>query len=390
MGFWKKWFGRKKTEEASDGQDWEDAVAYDGSEVDFTDSVQRRQYVEECLEQAADAAREKDLLSGEYAQVTSYLTDIDEIEALPEEEREALNGIARRMVSFVRERERYQGKKNRMKDADYYRLRQQEDQIQQGIDKLKECERYGALVQEDMKRLDRERHAYAYRRTELETMMDNLRGMAFIFLTALAACVLMLLVLQFAFQMNTKIGYVLAGGAAAVAVTVLWIKYTDAEREKHRVINAVNRLILLQNKVKIRYVNNKNLQEYLCLKYNTESGQALEKLWKQYQQEKEERKVYAEAEAKLDYYQKQLLARMSNYHIADPGRWTNQPEALLDKREMVEIRHELILRRQALRKQMDYNDGVAGRARGEIMDIVKRYPAYGEEILAMAGKYEDG
>ena len=386
MGFWKRLF-KRGIDQAEQEQDWESVLSSDG--VDFTDSEQRRQYVTDCLEQASDAAKEINLLGGEYSLVTAYLTDIEEIEALPEEEREALNNIAKRMVALVRERDRYHDKKNRMKDSDYYRIRKQEDEVQEGIEKLKECESEGEVIRHDMQRLDRERHAYAYRHAELENMLNNYRGMAVIFLSALAACAVMLLILQFGFHMNTQIGYIFSVGAAVVAIAVLWAKYTDAEREKGRVERAVNKLILLQNKVKIKYVNNSNLREYLCIKYNTEGAAVLEKLWKQYSQEKEERKEYAEAEAKLDFYQQQLKARMANYHITDRDRWVNQPEALLDKREMVEIRHELILRRQTLRKQMDYNKGVEEASRKEIMDIVKRYPSYAPEILAMTERYED-
>ena len=387
MGFWKRLF-KGAGEQKDYDQDWENVVSSSDS-IDFSDSEQRRQYVSDCLEQAADAAKEINLLGGEYSLVTGYLTDIEEIEALPEEEREVLNGIARRMAALSHERDRYHDKKNRMKDSDYYRLRKQEEEVQEGIEKLKECEQYGELIRQDMQRLDRERNAYSYRRGELETMLGNLRGMAVIFLTALAACIVMLLVLQFGLKMNTQVGYIISVGAAVTAIAVLWAKYTDAEREKRRVERAINKLILLHNKVKIRYVNNSNLKEYLCIKYSTNSAGELEKLWKQYSQEKEERKEYAEAEAKLEYYQKQLQARMSNYHITDPDRWVNQPDALLDKREMVEIRHELILRRQALRKQLDYNNGLAETTRKEIMDIVKRYPSYAAEIMEMVDRYED-
>ena len=387
MGFFKKIFGGTKVQVPEEA-DWEELVPEWGA-VNFSDREQRIQYVTGCLEQAADASKEINLLNGEYSLVTAYLTDIEEIEALPEEERESLNGIAKRMLTFTKERERYQDKKNRMKDSDYYRLKQQEPEVQEGIEKLKECEKYGELVKQDMKRLDRERNAFTYRKAELENMLNNFRGMVVIFLTALAACVVLLLILQFGFDMSTQIGYVIAVGAAGVAITVLWAKYTDAEREKRKVERAVNKLILLQNKVKIRYVNNSNLMEYLCIKYSTDSAATLEKQWQQYQQEKEERKEYAEAEAKLDYYQKQLATRMANYHITDPDRWMNQPEALLDPREMVEIRHELILRRQALRKQMDYNKEIAESSRKEIMDIVERHPAYASEILAMVDRYED-
>lgn len=385
MAFWKKLFRRKKEREQT-AADWENIV-YDRENVDFDNEEQRSRYITNCLEQMAEASKEMNLLTGEYSLVTSYLTDMEEIEALPGEEKEELEDVARRLLTLERECERYRGKKNRMSDSDYYNIRKQEDEIQEGIKKLKECESYGELIRQDLQRLDRERHAYEYRRSELEIMLGNFRGMSVIFLTAFGMCMVLLLVLQFAFEMNTKAGCLLAVGAVAVAVTVILVKYMDGERELHRVEGAISRLIQLQNKVKIRYVNNNNLQEYLRIKYNTDSAAKLESRWQQYQQEKEERKEFAEAEAKTEYYQKQLVAKLNNYHIADPDRWTGQPGALLDKREMVEIRHELILRRQALRKQMDYNSNVAETARKEIMDIVDRHPAYGPEILAMVDKY---
>ena len=139
----------------------------------------------------------------------------------------------------------------------------------------------------------------------------------------------------------------------------------------------INKIIQLQNKVKIRYVNNCQLMEYLYLKYNTDSAAKLEKQWKMYQDEKEERKQFAEAEAKIEYYQQQLVQQLAGYRVQMPERWISQTAALLDKREMVEIRHELIQRRQVLRKQMDYNQEVAAT-----------YPKYAQEILAMVERYD--
>lgn len=385
MGLLSKLFRKKRRENTAD--DWETLV-FDRDDVNFKDGEQRLGYVQNCLEQIAEATRETDLLTGEYTQVTSYLTDMEEIEALPEGERAELNGIARRLVSLDQEKAKYRSKQNRMADADYYRLRKQEDELQEGIGKLKECEGYGVKIKQDLQRLDRERNAYEYRRSDLELMLNNLKGMALIFLTAFTLCIIMLLILQFGFEMNTRLGYILSVAAVAVAITVVWTKYMAGDRELDRVELAVNRLISLQNKVKIRYVNNKNLQDYLYIKYSTNSAAALEKLWHQYQQEKEERKEYAEAEAKLEYYQKQLVGKMSNYRVASPERWIGQPEALIDKREMVEIRHGLIVRRQALRKQLEYNSNVAETARKEIMDVVGRYPAYAAEIMEMVERYE--
>ncbi|MCI9435642.1 MAG: hypothetical protein HFH85_00465 [Lachnospiraceae bacterium] len=385
MGFFSKIFRKRKYQE-NGTDDWENVV-YDRDHVDFGEEEQRRRYISGCLEQAEEAARELNLLTGEYSLITSYLTDMEEIEALPEGERDELNTIAGNLVALEQEGEKYRKKKNRMTDAEYYRLREQEDMICEGIEKLKECESYGGKVRQDLKRLDRERHAYEFRRQELDMVMNNLRGMSVIFLTAFVLCLVMLLVLQFGFKMDTKLGYLLAGAAVAIAVTVTWVKYTDGDRELRQVELDINKLIQLQNKVKIRYVNNRNLTDYLYMKYSTDSAGALERVWKQYQKEKEERREYAQAESKAEYYRRQMVNKLAHYRISSPERWLGHPAAILDKREMVEIRHELILRRQALRKQMDYNNQVAETARKEIMDVAEKYPAYAEEIRGMVEDY---
>lgn len=387
MGFWQRLFRWKKREHRPEQDDWEQIV-YARDSVDFHDEEQRSRYITNCLEQIAEAAKESNLLTGEYSLVTAYLTDMEEIEALPSEEKEELERVARKLQVLEKEREDYKNRKQCLDDVEYYRVRKQEQEIEEGLKNLKENEAYAALVKQDMQRLNGERHAYAYRRHELEMMMNNMRGMAIIFLSALAACIVMLLILQFAFEMNTYVGYFLAVGAAAIAIVVLCIKYMDAEHELLRVENTINKLIQLQNKVKIRYVNNKNLLDYLYMKYNTDSAAKLEKLWNKYLQEKEERKQYAEAEAKTDYYQKELVRQLSKFRVRDPERWIHQVSAILDKREMVEIRHSLILRRQALRRQLDYNNDVAETARNEIRDVSAKYPNYAREILDMVDRYD--
>ena len=385
MAWWNRLF--KKKEPIQQEEDWEQLV-YTRNGVNFDEEDQRKRYIVNCLEQISEASKEIDLLTGEYTLVTSYLTDTDEIEALPAEQREEVNRVAGKLSGLEQERSRYRENKNRMRDADFYAIRKRENEIEEGIQKIRDGEKYGNLIRQDLHRLDGERHAYEYRRNELENLMNNQRGMAVIFLTALIVCVIMLVILQYAFEMDVYVGLFLAVGAGAVAISYVCIRYMDAGRELQRVEKTINKIIQLQNKVKIRYVNNCQLMEYLYLKYNTDSAAKLEKQWKMYQDEKEERKQFAEAEAKIEYYQKQLVQQLAGYRVQMPERWISQTAALLDKREMVEIRHELIHRRQVLRKQMDYNQEVAESARNEVKDIAATYPKYAQEILAMVERYD--
>ena len=120
----------------------------------------------------------------------------------------------------------------------------------------------------------------------------------------------------------------------------------------------------------------------MYLKYQVKNCKSLEKQYAQYQQEKEERKQYAEADAKREYYVKMLTEQLSRYRVRYPERFTARVEALLDRKELVEMRHELIIRRQALRKQIEYNNEIIKSAKNEVTEIANVYPAYQEEILA--------
>ena len=91
MAWWNRLF--KKKEPIQQEEDWEQLV-YTRNGVNFDEEDQRKRYIVNCLEQIAEASKEIDLLTGEYTLVTSYLTDTDEIEALPAEQREEVNRVA--------------------------------------------------------------------------------------------------------------------------------------------------------------------------------------------------------------------------------------------------------------------------------------------------------
>lgn len=389
------WWKKKKSiseefEENEDGgeENWEEPEVLDRRQVDLRRKEDRERYLRSCCEQIADATKEMDNLTYEYGLVTSYLKDIEEIEALPPEQREELNEYAEKIVNLEKVQESYSKGAKRITDIKFRQMEALEDEVQDGYKKIREAEEYRALVRQDLQRLDGERHAYHYRRAELRETLENSRGMSQILLIAAAACIVMLVILQVGLEMDVRIGYMLTAGLAAVAVTYFYVRYSDAQKELQRVNSGINRLILLQNTVKIRYVNNKNLLDYLYMKFKVESASELDLLWQRYQEEVVERKKIEETEEEYSFYQKQLLHLLFQYNLKDPNVWMHQAIALVDNREMVEIRHELIERRQNIRKQMDYNAEVAKNAQGEIKDIVDKYPQYSQEIANVISEYE--
>lgn len=378
---------RKWNRDEDIDESWEE-LAEEWEELNIHNKEERREYLEECLNQMGDATKEIEHLAGEYNLVTTYLTDMEQIEQLPDTEYEKLKGICSRLMLLGEERTSFIERKSKMSDEEYKAMLRREEEVEEGIRKIEEAEHYRTLVKQDLRRLDGEKNAYRYRRNDLENELANLKGMTGIIIGAIIFCFILLLILQLALEFDTKWGYMLAGAMAAIVITVIYFRYTDTARELTRVYMSLNRLVQLHNTVKIRYVNNTSLLEYLYMKYEVESGAQLKKRWDKYLEEKAERIKYRKAEMELDMYEEELLAFLARFNLKYPKRWLNQVAAIIEPREMVEIRHDLIVRRQALRKRMDYNKDIAMKAKEEIMDLAKSYPQYAVEIQKLVDRYE--
>lgn len=388
MGFIKRLLDRfRKDYDEYEEEDWEEEDS--AREIDFDNREQRDAYVRNCLEKMAEATKELENLTFEYNMVTSYLKDMEEIEALPPEESEQLKDCAKR-VSLLQERKTdFMGRPHRITDEKYRMVERMEDQMEEAFEKLTEAENYQELIRKDLSRLEGEKHAYLYRKNEVMRLISDTKGMAVICVVALGLCVLLLLFLQFFLDMDTQLGYLCTAGAAAIVITMIYVKHMDARRELKRVETGINKIILLQNKVKIRYVNNTNLLEYLYMKYGVSSAKELTEMLENYRLEREEREKFRRAELDLDYNEQELLQMLKCYQIQDPAIWLHQTEAILEPKEMVEIRHNLIIRRQSLRRRMDYNkEVVAGTSQSDIKALVERYPKYAKEIMKTVEEYE--
>lgn len=390
MSFFDKIFPWRKNQEDPmyEIDDWNEIV-YDRDDLQINDKQQRKDYIKGCLEQIAEASTELENLKHEYNMVTSYLKDMEEIESLPEEEMLLLQSYARRIEELSDKQSDYARRERKLDEAKYRQMERMEDEVQEGCEKLLKAEEYQELIKRDLKRLDGEKQAYQYRKTELQHILEDSRSMAIICTIAVIICILVLLILQYGFSMNTGIGYVAAAALGAAAITAVFLKYNNASEELSRVENGIGRIIRLQNTVKIRYVNNTHLLDYLYMKYQVSSARELQKDYQDYQQEREERERYYSAEKDLDECQKDLIHELRRFQIQDPMIWIHQTRGLLDKKEMVEIRHSLIIRRQSLRRRMDYNkEVVAGKAQDEIKDLAKKYPRYAREIMDTVDEYE--
>ena len=392
MGLLDDIFGRNKPDDRvmqEELQNWNDIV-YTRKDLDMDDPVQRREYIGSCLQQMEEASRQLDALEVEYADVTSHLRDMEEIDSLPPEQRAEVTDCAQRIIESQEQQEKFVKRKSKMSDEDFEHMERLQAQAQIGAEKLLEAENFQKKIKNDLKRLDSEHQAYLFREEELEKTIESSKTLTIVIGVTLCLIIIFLLILQFGLKLNVTYGFMISILLSAIVITVLYVQSTGAVVELKSVKKSISKLIMLQNSVKIRYVNNTNLIDYLCMKYRVMNSAELSSMYDKYLKEKKEREKYEDSRRSLDANQKDLIYILRHYRVKDPDIWVHQVEALISHNEEVEIRHSLNVQRQSLRKRMEYNRNiVAGNAKREIEDTAKLYPQYAQEILDMVSRYEE-
>lgn len=356
--------------------------------VDMNDSMQRDRYVKTCIEQMAETTRQLENMGKEYDLVTTYLTDMERIEEMPEAQREQLDTFAKQILDLEESYLETRDRESIISAEEYARMEQLEEEMPKAYQKIKEAEDYRVLVKRDSAKLDGEKHAFAYRKAELINEQRNMKGMTAICLGAMFLLVLILCMLNMYLGLEVTLGYVICVLIAASSLTLLYVKYHEAAKELIRIDKANNKLILLHNTVKIRYVNNTNLLDYLYAKYQVQSAKSLKKMWDNYVTESNLRQQETQVKNDLELAKSSLLRILRRNRLEAPNIWTYQVKALVDEHEMSLLRHDLIIRRQKLRKQMEYNARLCEDAQSQVQQIAQQYPAQAVEILDMLTEYQ--
>ena len=230
LGKIKGLFNRQADEEENVYRpDWEEE-SLKRDNIDMHDKKQREHYVKACLEQMSEASKELDALGGEYNLVTSYLTDMEEIEAQTDEVKEQLKTYATKLLELENSREKLDRKRRIMKPEDYLRMERVEPYMPEGYNRLKEAEEYQVLVKKDMGRLEGERHAYFFRKNELQNTMQNMKGITFISVGSMLFLVLMLTIIGAAWKLDVSLGYAVAVLIAACTLAFVYVKFHEAQR----------------------------------------------------------------------------------------------------------------------------------------------------------------
>ncbi len=366
----------------------EEAAPLRRSSIDIRDKEQRDRYISNCCEQMIEATEEVEKATMEYRLVTEYLKDMEAIDNLPPDVRNPINSTAERIINLDRQSRANQKSLGKISESQYMLMNRYERDVPTDIEKIQQNEEYRELVRSDMQKLESEKAINSFRARELRLTIRNMRNMVGITLAFGVLLIFLLCILQFVMELDATVGFFVTAAAAAAAFTAEYVNYSGAAAQLRKTEHYLNAVVAKQNKVKVRYVNTTNLLEYVYRKYHINVSNELVYYWDNYLEEKKARQALERNDSEIAEEKKSLVKQLRKAQIHDPNVWVNQCEALVNPKEMVEVRHDLIVRRQSLRKRVEYNTENRDQSKDEINSIVHDYPEYGREILAIVSKYD--
>lgn len=340
---------------------------------------ERTTFLMDSCEQIAEAERLIEETKVEYQAVTSYLTDIQRLDRQKEEDRETMNEAARKIITLTRERSGYQNRNIKITDKQFHNIEKYEANIVKAVRQMESNEQYALVIKNDMQHLETEKKRLNHQKKEIIAKQKYLKKLSIITFVLAGGLFLLLLGIAYAFESNMVMPYIMTIALAAGSAFYIFHEAGKNRRDILIVEKKLNRAISLLNKVKIKCINNTTVLDYACEKYGVTGSDELRYLWEQYLKAKEAAKRYKQNTELLNQFNEQLISEMRSLGVSDPEIWIYQAAAVIDNKEMVEIRHRLNIRRQKLRDRIEYNSTLKEDAQKQIMELLEKYPDMNQE-----------
>jgi len=384
MGFFRNLFRRKKKKEKENQDQRENRlVLRDGI---YSSPEERAHFLGNCCDLINEAKRQRFEAKKEYEVVTSYLADIQKIDLMPPTARKSVSDMARKIVNLNEKRQKMQKIPPKITMAQRLALEPYEDTILDEIKKMEEQEEYLKVINTDMRYLESEKTSLDFELEDIVERDEQGKKMLKLASVFIIIFLIFLFVLQEVVKKNVQLPFIFT---VAFGIIVIAYFYFSNRRNQYDLKVAelkMNRAIMLMNKVKIKYVNCTNLLEYLCEKFHVNNAKELHYHWQEYMRIVEEERRFKKMVETIDFYTEEMIKELKRNGVMDAAIWGYQVEALVDPREMVEVRHRLNVRRQKLRQRIDYNNSQEEMARKSLRTFRERHVAYDAETLQILAR----
>lgn len=356
--------------------------------VELRDSASIRNYVINVCEQMIDISREMDDVRREYDRVTAYLNDIQVVEGLEGEQKAQLIEISTQVSKLINTRNEYLNAGKKISDETFNQMQELENEVPAIIRRLKDNEVYLDTIKRDLNRLAAEKIEWSVLRHERQEEEESLRKISKLLLVAFGIMAILLAGVSIVMEWEALPMFILAF-MATLAATYILVRMQECAKDIKQCDVNQNYAIVLENRVKIKYVNTKNAVDYTCNRFRVNNSRELTYNYEQYQEVCKEREKLKNVNEDLEYFNNRLIRILRGLNLYDAKIWLNYANAVIDPKEMVELKHEYFTRRQSLRNRIEYNLNAITDMRAEVDKYIEKMGDKSEQVRAILMKVEE-
>ena len=339
-----------------------------------------RSYISEQCERISISVAELEEARQEYDIVTNYLTDMQLLEDAQEEDKVKIQDVANSILTMQQTREDSLKHQKKISDAQYLYFERFKDEIPGAIRRLKDNEEYQSSLKRDLDILEGEKISWLQEKKHMEHELVWIKKFAVVLFLLFALVMVIAASLYFIDERDMSLTVLISLSITAAGSFALFIRRQNDELLIKQAIVNYNYAISLQNKVKIRYVSITNAVDYTKEYYHVKNTYDFSYQWEQYLEAAKEIERLERTNDDLVYFNGLLLRTLSPYRLYDPRIWTAQALALVEPKEMVELRHELIVRRQKLRARIEEQFQELESSKNEFDGLIQQNSTHQKEL----------
>jgi len=346
-------------------------------------------YINSQCDILSETSKYIDQAKEEYSIVISYSSDIQLIEAAPENIRKNMSKLAETISRLTVDRKISHTSERRLSNDIYFKMERIEPEMPNALMQLQNRESYLQTVKKDLKILEGERASLRMDATDLiknhkqvkKVSMMAIVGLLFVFGIFIASSLII--------EDENNFEFLIVIGLSALFAVGLFAYLKNTERQVTITEIKLNKATVLLNKVKIKYINSANTIDYEYAKYGVKSSYQLSNQYESYLEAKKQKEKLSRLTEDLNDAEVRLEIILKGLRLYDPHIWLTQVKALIDSKEMIEVKHRLSLRHQKLRTQIEYNMNQLDEVKQEIRQVTINNPKYKDEVLKMIENYEN-
>lgn len=361
---------------------------YYGSSESLSDPLSIKNHVVGLCEQMIDISRELDDVRHEYDQVTAYLNDIQIVEGLGGDLKKQLEDVATQVSKLITVRNDYLNAEHKISDETFNQMQEMEEEIPNIIRRLKANEEDLETVKRDLNYLASEKVEWSVVRHEREEELEQLRKLSVILLFAFGGIAILVALLSMSLKWDLLPLFIVAL-LATLAASYVILRMQECSKDITQSDVNKNYIISLENRIKIKYVNAKNAVDYTCNRFHVKNSKELTFNYEQYIEICKEREKFKQTNEDLEYFKNRLVRILRGLNLYDARIWLNYANAIIDPKEMVELKHELFSRRQFLRGRIDYNLAAISDMRVDVDLYVDKLGDKAVQVRAIVDKVDE-